>query len=69
MAGVARELLTRWLAGNPDTKLRLLGVVLTELMPAGQLGLFQQPDGGLDATVDQARTRFGSEILRRGDTV
>jgi len=69
VAGVARELLARWLAGNPDTKLRLLGVVLTELMPAGQLGLFQPQGGGLDATVDQARTRFGSQVLRRGDTL
>jgi DNA polymerase IV len=69
VAGVARELLARWLAGNPDTRLRLLGVVLTELLPAGQLGLFQEPRGRLDATLDEARTRFGSQALRRGDTI
>jgi DNA polymerase IV len=41
VAGVAAELLSRWLAANPGAKLRLLGVVLTELTPASQLGLFE----------------------------
>ena len=41
IAGVAAELLARWLAANPGAKLRLLGVVLTELTPAAQLGLFE----------------------------
>jgi len=40
IGAVAAELLSRWLAGNPGAKLRLLGVVLTELTPAAQLGLF-----------------------------
>src|SRR5205823_13011748 len=40
IAGVAAQLLGRWLAGNPGAKLRLLGVILTELTPASQLGLF-----------------------------
>src|SRR4029077_15521362 len=43
IGGVAPELLNRWLAGNPGAKLRLLGVVLTELTPASQLGLFEEP--------------------------
>lgn len=70
VAGVAAELLTRWLAGNPGAKLRLLGVVLTELTPAGQLGLFEDRHGGrLDAALDEARARFGSRALRRGNTI
>jgi DNA polymerase-4 len=71
IAAVAAELLTRWLAGNPGAKLRLLGVVLTELTPAAQLGLFEdaRPQNRLDATLDEARARFGSRALRRGNTI
>jgi len=71
IAGVAAELLARWLAGNPGAKLRLLGVVLTELTPASQLGLFDEPrlQGALDAALDEARARFGSRALRRGSTI
>jgi DNA polymerase IV len=71
VAGVAAELLGRWLAGNPGAKLRLLGVVLTELTPASQLGLFEEArlSGRLDAALDEARVRFGSGALRRGNTI
>jgi DNA polymerase-4 len=71
IAGVAAELLGRWLAANPGTKLRLLGVVLTELTPASQLGLFGETHrpGRLDAALDEARARFGSRALRRGSTI
>jgi len=70
IGGVAAELLNRWLAGNPGAKLRLLGVVLTELTPASQLGLFEEPKlAGVDAALDEARARFGSRALRRGSTI
>ncbi|HET9329231.1 MAG TPA: DNA polymerase IV [Steroidobacteraceae bacterium] len=70
IGGVAAELLSRWLAGNPGAKLRLLGVVLTELTPASQLGLFEEPKlAGVDAALDEARARFGSRALRRGSTI
>ncbi len=71
IGGVAAELLTRWLAANPDTKLRLLGVVLTELTPAAQLGLFEDPrqPARIDAALDEVRGRFGSHALRRGNTI
>jgi DNA polymerase-4 len=71
VAGVAAELLARWLSGNPGAKLRLLGVVLTELTPASQLGLFEETrqGGRLDATLDEARARFGGQALRRGNTI
>jgi DNA polymerase-4 len=71
VAGVAAELLGRWLAGNPGAKLRLLGVVLTELTPASQLRLFEEGRraGRLDAALDEARARFGGQALRRGNTI
>jgi DNA polymerase-4 len=71
IGGVAAELLSRWLAANPEAKLRLLGVVLTELTPAAQLGLFEDQPGParLDAALDQVRGRFGSQALRRGNTI
>jgi DNA polymerase-4 len=71
VTGVAAELLTRWLAVNPGAKLRLLGVVLTELIPDAQLGLFEEArlSGRLDVTLDEARERFGSRALRRGNTI
>jgi DNA polymerase IV len=71
VAAVAAELLDRWLAANPGAKLRLLGVVLTELTPAAQLGLFEEGRSGgrLDAALDEARARFGSKALRRGNTI
>ena len=70
IAGVAAELLERWLGTHPGAKLRLLGVVLTELKPASQLGLFEEVrrGGRLDATLDEARARFGAHALRRGNT-
>jgi DNA polymerase-4 len=71
VAGVSAELLARWLAANPGAKLRLLGVVLTELTPASQLGLFEEarPQSRLDAALDEARARFGSRALWRGNTI
>ena len=72
IANVARELLARWLAGARGAKLRLLGVVLTDLSPASQLGLFEDTPphtSRLDAALDEARARFGSGALRRGNTI
>ena len=71
VVGVAAELLARWLAANAGAKLRLLGVVLTELTPASQLGLFEDArhPGGLDAALDEARARFGSQAVRRGSAI
>lgn len=69
---VARELLARWLTEAPGAKLRLLGVVLTDLSPASQLGLFEDTPPHttrLDATLDEVRARFGSAALRRGNTI
>jgi DNA polymerase IV len=72
IAKVANELLARWLTENPGEKLRLLGVVLSDLSAASQLGLFEDTLGSssrLDAALDEARARFGSGALRRGNTI
>ena len=71
IASVANELLARWLAGNAGAKLRLLGVVLSDLSPASQLGLFEDSPhaGPLDAALDEARARFGIHVLRRGNSI
>jgi DNA polymerase IV len=72
IANVARELLARWLADGAGAKRRLLWVVLTDLSPASQLGLFEDTPPHttrLDAALDEARARFGSGALRRGNTI
>src|SRR5262249_30689615 len=72
IAQVANELLARWLSENPGEKLRLLGVVLSGLSVASQLGLFEDTPphtSRLDAALDEARARFGSQALRRGNTI
>ena len=72
---VARELLTRWLSEHRDAKLRLLGVILTELAPAAQLGLFESGPrtgargSGSDAALDEIRARFGDHALRRANAL
>jgi len=72
IARIANELLTRWLTENPGQKLRLLGVVLSDLSVATQLGLFEDTlphTSRLDAALDEARARFGTRALRRGNTI
>lgn len=71
IAQVAAGLLERWLAGHPGAKLRLLGVVLSELSPAWQLGLFERTPHTtrLDAALDEVRLRFGRSAIQRGNTI
>ena len=72
IARIANELLMRWLEENPGEKLRLLGVVLSDLSAASQLNLFEDSPasaGRLDVALDEARARFGSRALRRGNTI
>ncbi len=72
IAQVARSLLVRWLEQSKGAKLRLLGVVLTDLSPATQLGLFEDAPPHatrLDAVLDEARARFGTRALRRANTI
>ena len=72
IAKLAADLLSRWLAEHAGAKLRLLGVVLTDLSPAAQLQLFEDTPPHttrLDLALDEVRTRFGSRALRRGNTI
>jgi DNA polymerase IV len=72
IANVAAKLLSRWLTEHSGAKLRLLGVVLSDLSPASQLGLFEDTPPHttrLDAALDAARARFGMRALRRGNTI
>jgi DNA polymerase-4 len=70
---VARELLDAWLNGNPDARIRLLGVGCSSLAPAAQQDLFgdgdTRPASGFDRTVDEIRDRFGSDSLTRARTL
>ena len=66
---IAADLLAHWLAEHPGAKLRLLGVALSELSPATQLGLFQEARPSLDAAIDGIHRRFGRHALRRATSI
>lgn len=68
---IARRLLGDWLAANPGTKIRLLGVGGSKLAPAAQQDLFGEHDteSPLDHAVDEIRDRFGSGSLGRARTL
>ncbi len=70
---LARELLDAWLIGNPDARIRLLGVGCSSLAPAEQPDLFGDGDtsaaSDFDRTIDEIRDRFGSESLTRARTL
>jgi DNA polymerase-4 len=69
VARVAAELLSRWLSLHRGSKLRLLGVALSELSPATQLGLFEAAQPRVDAVVDEVHERFGPRALRRASSI
>ena len=70
---LARDLLRGWLANNPGTRIRLLGVGGGKLAPAGQDDLFAGQDAApgteVDRTVDEIRDRFGSAAVHRARTL
>ena len=69
--GVARELLSTWLARNPGAKVRLLGVGGSDLNRIAQADLFAATvqESAVDKTVDEIRDRFGSKLLTRARTL
>jgi DNA polymerase-4 len=77
IASVARELLSRWLSGEPRVKLRLLGVGVSQLATAEQLELFRGETSSaapaqaaaLDMTLDRIRERFGMQAMRRASSI
>jgi len=70
---VARALLARWLASNPDVSIRLLGVGGSNLSPAEQRDLFSDVPGPaasrVDLAVDEIRDRFGTTSVSRARTL
>jgi DNA polymerase-4 len=70
--GVAKALLSTWLASNPGAKVRLLGVGGNNLAAAEQADLFAgdatQNTSVIDETVDEIREKFGSLSLGRAKT-
>jgi DNA polymerase-4 len=78
IAKIAAELLVAWLAEQPRSKVRLLGVGVNHLHAADQMDLFAAPATpgagnqaatALDATVDLIRERFGNLAVRRGSAL
>jgi DNA polymerase-4 len=70
---IARDLLGTWLISNPGTKIRLLGVGGSKLVPARQADLFAdgpvQDGSAIDETVDEIRKKFGSLSVARAKTL
>jgi len=70
---VARSLLSTWLEGSPDARIRLLGVGGSNLSPADQRDLFADDVGGaargIDQAVDEIQERFGTASVGRARTL
>lgn len=68
---VACDLLGEWLTANPGARVRLLGVGGSKLSRAAQGDLFtdEARETGIDKTVDEIRSRFGSTALGRARTL
>lgn len=69
---IARGLLTKWLAGNPGARIRLLGVGGAKLAPAQQGDLFADTaaaEAPVDKTVDEIREKFGNAAVGRASTL
>ena len=66
---VATTLLTAWLSENPNAKIRLLGVGVSQLTESDQLDLFATPTANaatpLDTALDAIRQKFGPKALTR----
>ncbi len=76
IAGAARVLLDQWLAARADPRpprIRLLGVGVSALGDAAQLGLFDaqapRPAARRDEALDSVRARFGGAALAPGRTL
>ena len=73
LANAAADLLNEWLKEQPRAAIRLLGVGAGDLTQASQLDLFAAPESrrnqNLDQTIDDIRTRFGSEALGRASSL
>jgi DNA polymerase-4 len=70
---LARELLSGWLSGDPDARIRLLGVGCSSLSRSEQPDLFGNRDAtqatDFDRAIDEIRDRFGSAAVSRARTL
>ena len=73
LAGAAAKLLDEWLAAQPRTPVRLLGVGAGDLTAQPQLDLFSMPESKknqhLDATLDDIRAKFGNSAVSRASSL
>ena len=73
IARVGVELLDAWLATQPTSALRLLGLGVSKLAPAIQLDLFTSPESAhnqhLDRAMDRIRGRFGRFAVARASSL
>jgi DNA polymerase-4 len=68
VSAAATSLLEKWLAGQPDAAVRLLGVGVSDLqmLPQGDLfGSGPAQGSRLDSVIDGIRDRFGADMLTR----
>ncbi len=69
----AVKLLDTWLEQHPASKIRLLGVGISDFSEISQIDLFAEPaaevSNALDKTVDSIRERFGGAALTRARTM
>lgn len=79
---VAKDLLLKWFADKSGTKLRLLGVGVSQLSETTQMDLFSFTEGvsnklqtekarpkNLDKTMDAINEKFGKQAIKHGQTV
>ena len=73
LAAAAAKLLDEWIASQPRTPVRLLGVGAGDLTAPPQLDLFSMPESKrnqhLDATLDDIRARFGNSAVSRASSL
>lgn len=73
LAAAAAKLLDEWLAAQPHTPIRLLGVGAGDLTAQPQLDLFSMPESKknqhLDATLDNIRAKFGTSAVSRASSL
>lgn len=73
LAAAAAKLLDEWIASQPRTAIRLLGVGAGELTAQSQLELFSVPETKknqhLDSALDDIRAKFGTAAVSRASSL
>jgi DNA polymerase-4 len=73
LAAAAAKLLDEWIAAQPRSPVRLLGVGAGDLTEQPQLDLFAMPESRrnkhLDAALDDIRAKFGTAAVSRASSL